>query len=293
MINFNHSSTGWVLEGNHNQKKCTDCHSTDKIKDAPTECKECHAEPNLHRGQFTQSCDTCHTPQGWSPAKLDEQPFAHLTTTGFSLALHQTDYSNQAITCISCHPSDMKILDIQTCINCHTQHDTQFMSDHQQQYGSECLTCHDGVDRLSNFDHNTFFPLEAKHASIQCDACHADKAFRGTPSECYQCHQEPDIHAGVFGFKCYYCHTADAWSPATLQQHNFPLNHGADDQNAQLQCDTCHGLNYIDYTCYNCHDHQPDEIAHSHQSLTLPEPELATCSNCHPSGKVETQQTSP
>jgi hypothetical protein len=293
MINFDHSTTGYPLEGKHNQVKCADCHTNGTIKDTPKDCKDCHSEPSTHQGQFTQACDTCHTPQGWSPASLDGKPFAHLTTTGFSLALHKSDYSNQAITCATCHPNDLKTLDIQTCIECHTQHDAKIMADHQQQFGSECMGCHDGVDRLSNFDHANFFPLDGKHATTDCIACHVDNVYRGTPSECNQCHKDPDIHAGVFGLKCFYCHTADSWSPASLRQHNFPLNHGVEDQNLQLQCDACHGSNYIEYTCYNCHDHQPDAIAQSHVSLKIADQDLSACVKCHPAGTIETNQPSP
>jgi hypothetical protein len=167
------------------------------------------------------------------------------------------------------------------------------MADHQQQFGSECMGCHDGVDRLNNFDHANFFPLDGKHATTDCITCHADNVYRGTPSECDQCHKEPDIHVGVFGFKCFYCHTADAWSPASLRQHNFPLNHGVEDQNLQLQCDACHGSNYNEYMCYNCHDHQPDAIAQSHASLKIADQDLSACVKCHPAGTIETNQPSP
>jgi hypothetical protein len=293
MNKFDHNTTGYPLEGNHNQIKCSACHNTANITDTPKDCKSCHAEPSIHKGQFDQTCDTCHSSQGWSPANLDGLPFAHLTTTGFSLALHQTDYSNQEITCTTCHPTDLNTLDIQTCIDCHTQHDSKLMVDHQQQFGSDCMTCHDGVDRLSNFDHTKFFPLDGKHATAECDACHANQVYRGTPSECDQCHKEPDIHAGVFGLKCYYCHSADAWSPSNLRQHNFPLNHGVGDQNLQLQCDACHGSNYIDYTCYSCHDHQPGEITQSHASLKISDQDLLACAKCHPAGTVQTQQPTP
>ena len=167
------------------------------------------------------------------------------------------------------------------------------MTDHQTQFSSECVVCHDGVDRLSNFDHANFFPLEGKHTSAQCADCHANKVFRGTPEECWQCHKEPDIHAGVFGVKCYYCHTADAWSPASLQQHIFPLKHGLEDQNMQLQCDACHGANYVDYSCYNCHDHQPDEIIQSHQGVGIVDQEIPDCVKCHLTGNLESSQQYP
>ncbi len=293
MINFDHSQTGYALDGKHGQIKCTDCHTSEDIKDTPKDCKDCHTEPTMHQGEFDQTCDTCHTPLGWLPADLNGQSFEHLATTGFSLALHQTDYSNQTITCTTCHPKDLQTTETQTCIDCHNRHDPVFMTDHQQQFSAECMVCHDGVDRLSNFDHATFFPLEGKHFTAQCEDCHADKVYRGTPAECWQCHKEPDIHAGVFGVKCQYCHDAEAWSPASLHQHNFPLNHGLEDPTTQLQCDACHGPNYIDYTCYSCHDHQQDEITQSHQAVAISAEELPTCAKCHPAGIIDKNQPAP
>ena len=293
MQKFDHNQTGFKLEGKHGEIRCTDCHTTNNIKDAAKDCKGCHTEPTVHQGLFEQTCDTCHTPQAWSPATFDDKPFGHLDTAGFSLARHQVDYSKQIITCITCHPKDWQNVDLQTCIGCHDQHDTIFMSDHIQQFTAECMTCHDGVDRLSNFQHANFFPLEGKHASLECTDCHANKAFRGTPTECSQCHNEPEIHAGIFGLKCYYCHTADAWSPATLRQHVFPLNHGLSDVNTQSSCETCHGANYIDYTCYSCHDHQPEEIKQSHQTAGIAEQDLPACAKCHADGILTSEQKKP
>jgi hypothetical protein len=177
--------------------------------------------------------------------------------------------------------------DLKTCTNCHTQQDAAYMTGHQEQFGSGCLSCHDGVDRLSNFDHNSFFPLDGKHAAAQCETCHAGKVYRGTPAECFQCHEEPEIHTGVFGQRCAYCHTTDVWSPATLRQHGFPLNHGLDDPNMLLQCDTCHGANYFDYTCYACHEHQQDEITNSHTGAGIVEADLPVCAKCHPAGVID------
>ncbi len=293
MATFDHSQTGYPLEGKHSQLTCTSCHKTDSIKDTSSSCKDCHTEPAAHQGLFEQACDTCHSLTGWLPATLDGQSFAHSQTTGFSLALHTVDYAKQNITCTTCHPSNLQATDLQTCIDCHTQHDSKFMADHQSQYGAECLTCHDGVDRLSNFDHNNFFPLDGKHAEAQCEDCHANQVYRGTTTECAQCHEEPDLHAGVFGLKCNYCHTADTWSPASLQQHNFPVNHGLEDPSLQLECTACHGANYYEYTCYNCHDHQATEIAQTHQAVGVSESDLAACANCHPQGTIDLSSKAP
>lgn len=290
---FDHSQTTFILDGKHSLIRCSDCHKTSNVKDAPKECTGCHAEPPIHLRLFEQACNSCHSTLSWSPATIDNKPFSHFESAGFSLVKHQVDYANQSITCITCHPNDLQKFDLQTCTDCHAQHDAAFMTDHTQQFGPKCLVCHDGVDRLSNFQHASFFPLEGKHASLQCVDCHANQAFRGTPSECSQCHQEPEIHAGVFGLKCYYCHTSEAWSPASLLQHGFPLNHGLIDGSALSRCDTCHATNYIDYTCYNCHDHQVEEITQSHLTAGITEQDLPACAKCHPDGILTGDQKKP
>jgi len=285
MQSFDHSQTGFPLEAKHDLIKCTDCHKSESLLDTPADCKDCHTEPSIHQGLFDQTCDTCHGTEAWSPANLDNQSFSHHDTAGFSLALHKADYLNQVITCSKCHLTDLSTLDRQTCIDCHAENDQVFMADHLQVFGSDCMVCHDGVDRLSNFAHANFFSLVGKHAVIQCSDCHADNVYRGTPVECSQCHDEPEIHAGVFGLKCDFCHSAEAWSPASLSQHKFPLNHGLEDQSLQLQCDACHAANYIEYTCYNCHEHQADEMIQKHQEEGISLQELAACAKCHPDGR--------
>jgi hypothetical protein len=290
MQDFDHRQTGFALEGNHAQISCNECHDTNDMKNLAAECESCHIQPSMHTGMFAQKCDDCHTAQGWSPALLDAKPFGHFETAGFSLARHQADYSGQAITCNICHPRDFQTFELQTCMDCHGQHDAIFMTGHVNQYDSECMTCHDGVDRLSNFQHANFFPLEGVHATTTCADCHTDRVFRGTPSECSQCHTEPEIHVGIFGARCYYCHTAETWSPASLRMHIFPLNHGLKDENLQSQCDACHETNYIEYTCTNCHDHQQEMLIGNHQTAGIPEQELPACARCHPDGSLHSGQ---
>jgi hypothetical protein len=47
--------------------------------------------------------------------------------------------------------------DNQTCIDCHGENDQVFMTEHVTQFGTGCMNCHDGVDRLSNFRSCEFF----------------------------------------------------------------------------------------------------------------------------------------
>lgn len=288
MVAFDHASTNFPLTGVHAVIRCKDCHESGNFENTPRECANCHAEPQVHIGMFQSSCELCHTTQTWIPALLDGQEFDHSVQTSFSLARHTKDYAGQAISCHNCHPDDVHHVEIKVCETCHRDYDPDFMKEHERQFGTNCTDCHDGVDRMSNFDHADYFPLLGQHAEIECDTCHLkgqnNRIYRGTPKECVQCHAEPPIHAGFFGLQCQYCHTASAWSPAKLQIHRFPLDHGGQ---GEIACQVCHTQTYTDYTCYGCHEHQPQPIIESHSREKISLEELPACASCHPDGQLE------
>jgi mono/diheme cytochrome c family protein len=97
--------------------------------------------------------------------------------------------------------------------------------------------------------------------------------------QCVACHEEPDLHAGVFGVQCARCHTISAWSPAYLTLHTFILDHG---ENESKSCETCHISNYPDYTCYGCHDHQVEDMETVHLAEQISD--ITQCADCHPTG---------
>jgi hypothetical protein len=135
---------------------------------------------------------------------------------------------------------------------------------------------------MSGFNHEAIFPLDGKHADIPCQDCHAGQVFAGTPKACAQCHAEPAIHAGFFGLDCQYCHTSQAWSPALLRMHSFPLDHG---EEGEVACQTCHTGGYVEYTCYGCHEHEPGDIVEKHQEEGIQDEALLDCVVCHPAGE--------
>jgi hypothetical protein len=285
MRGFDHGVTGFALEGGHTPAACIECHSGERISETATTCQECHAEPEMHRGMFELTCENCHSAQGWSPATINGQLFNHLANTGFTLDKHRVDYSGQPIQCSSCHPVDLQTFEQGTCVNCHAQADLIFMEQHRQQFGADCLSCHDGVDRMIGFDHGLVFPLDGRHAEIGCIECHTNQVFAGTPGQCFQCHAEPEIHAGVFGVTCEACHTTTAWAPATLLAHSFPLGHGLDAGVQPTACATCHPNKYPEYTCYGCHEHQQEDISRKHTEEGISLAELPACVECHISGQ--------
>jgi hypothetical protein len=150
-----------------------------------------------------------------------------------------------------------------------------------EEYGMDCVSCHDGVDRMRDFDHNQVYALQGGHAEADCQECHAEQVFAGTAQDCVACHADPELHAGKFGSDCARCHTAVAWQPAKLTRHAFQLTHVSTEQ---LECQTCHLEDFTEQTCYNCHDHQPADMAVVHQAEGIQEYE--NCSHCHPSGQA-------
>ncbi len=302
MTDFDHASTGFPVDGKHFALRCGECHQLkndalvgaqtkirqDQVfemtfKDTAKECGVCHAEPELHQGVFDTNCTNCHTTSGWLPAIWDGKLFDHTQTTGFSLSRHTQTVDGSQLSCQDCHKGDVREFALEVCIICHSQGDERasFMAEHQLRFGLGCLECHDGVDRMSDFEHDNFFPLNGAHAVLECEKCHGNNTFQGTPRICVQCHAEPDIHAGFFGGQCQNCHTEDVWAPARMRIHHFPLDHGGQ---GTIECQTCHTGTYVEFTCYGCHDHQPDETQASHIEANISLEELPDCTKCHPTG---------
>jgi hypothetical protein len=286
MTNFDHAKTKFPLEGRHASASCGSCHIDGQFENISLQCAACHLEPPIHTGLFSNDCAACHTADNWSVmASMDGVIFDHFKQFGFSLVRHQTDFTGSLLKCAACHTSEDGLtaaFKMEYCTNCHTSKDPEFMAEHDIQFGTECLSCHDGIDRMAQFDHNRIFILDGKHAEISCESCHFDKVFSGTPTLCVECHVEPEIHVGYFGVQCENCHTAEAWAPAKMQAHTFPLDHG---EEGLIPCEVCHVNRYTEYTCYGCHEHQPEEIIDKHQEEDISGPRLEDCAACHATGE--------
>ena len=271
---------------------CSQCHDPWRGVSA-ARCETCHTTTKLERetasglhGRFSRAdqCQNCHTDHQGPDANITQlaaSHFDHNRSTLFTLAKHQVNPDNTLITCQDCHIQNKYDADLVDCTTCHTALAATFMAKHPQQFGDDCLACHDGVDRLAQFDHALFFVLDGTHTTVDCQECHQERVFPGTPRECSQCHAEPDIHAGQFGLDCIRCHTTSAWKPAQLTYHTFPLTHGESDNT----CTTCHQQSYAEYTCYTCHEHEPVEIREKHFEEGITDYE--NCIECHPTGRED------
>lgn len=287
---FDHGQTGFPLDDHHAALTCAACHRPEvPPSETPSQCAACHAEPPAHAGVFAgQDCADCHAPTGWTPARAGNvTAFRHADTT-FKLVNHTVDFAGAPLTCAVCHTAasthDFSVSG-QACVTCHTVADPAFMEPHRRAFGDSCLSCHDGAGNMANFDHaQTGFVLEGAHAAVECAACHVSETSAGAPRECAGCHQEPPLHAGLFGTDCAACHTPTAWLPAQMPNHSFPLNHGSE---GLIACATCHIETFAAYTCTNCHEHEPNDLREEHADEGIVGDRLLDCAACHPHGEKD------
>jgi hypothetical protein len=272
------------------EQECAHCHAPIHCV-TESRCQSCHFEIALQRASDTglhsrlpgtSRCQNCHFEHQGREAVITTFAYHnvdHQALANFSLDKHQVDYKDDPLTCESCHSQDRFIHETLDCLTCHIQQDHEGMAVHIETYGSECILCHDGVDRYTGFDHDSYFLLEGSHLEADCASCHIDQAFFDTPRQCSGCHEEPEVHAGTFGKDCARCHGQEQWLPALLTQHDFILDHGGEEI---LDCHTCHSDNYHEITCYGCHDHTPEDMeeVHSHEEIE----EYDDCRSCHPTG---------
>jgi len=271
------------------QGRCTRCHRPWSGID-PQRCTACHtnvrdqvtAGDGLHgRLENPDACTHCHTEHQGPNANITA---AALTSFphhqfGFSLIHHQSRRDGQPFVCVDCHADTNYRPSQALCRECHAALDAAQMTQHVIDFSEDCLACHDGSGNLAEFDHSTVFALDGAHAALSCTQCHINGIYAGLASECLTCHQEPDVHRDQFGTECGACHTTSAWTPARLLQHTFPLDHGS---RSDVDCPVCHSLNYVTYSCYNCHEHNKPEIEQKHVEEKIHD--FENCVECHPVG---------
>ena len=257
-VTFDHSQGRFPLVGKHAIVECRACHNDLLFKNTPVNCNNCHAKDDSHEGQLGTDCGTCHTPNGWAPSTFDHNK-ASFQLTGKHLGVN----------CATCHTGGQYLGIPKNCFGCHAKDDR-----HGGQFGNDCAACHTtaGWGQVT-FEHSkTAFPLNGKHTGVNCTACHVDGVFRGTPKNCYACHENDDKHNGQLGIDCGACHIASGWDQVTFDHSkaSFPLT----GKHVGVSCVSCHSGGQYKGTpkdCYSCH---AADDAHGGQYGT-------NCSSCH------------
>lgn len=255
--------------------ECKACHSAPWESDTMADrCLACHtdiAEQMLNVAQLhgaiaekdpSLACRDCHFEHRGATASLTEMGdnvFPH-DEMGYSLKGHQLTVKNEAFVCSDCHGEDISTFASDSCQTCHNEIDIVFTQAHLLSFGSECLACHDGIDRYGDdFNHNTFkFQLVGGHTEATCTGCHLNARsivdLQSAPQDCYSCHFQQDEHQGQFGTQCEACHTPENWDAVSFDHSlsDFPLT-GA---HVTVRCEDCHINDTFVGTqssCVSCH----------------------------------------
>lgn len=292
---FDHARTRFPLTGKHQAAECARCHRAVEAGArtvrytgiAFQQCTGCHED--VHRKAFQAGCQACHDTQSWKQPRT-APAFDHARTR-FPL-----EGKHHGLACFKCHQDAnfKNPVAHARCLDCHKdEHGGQFTA---RKDAGDCAGCH----TVESFQATTFtaalhrgtrFPLEGKHAAVECARCHvpAGKAARYHPpfEACLDCHR--DVHAGQFAApphrnRCEACHTVDGFSPSTFtlarhRQARFDLA-GA---HAAVPCAECHKApaagtpvpyRFPGVSCRTCH-HNP------HGDFLKTAPPAAACESCH------------
>jgi nitrate/TMAO reductase-like tetraheme cytochrome c subunit len=306
---FNHSTTGFTLDGAHAALQCAQCHTTAFNPSGaynfpnPTPCVTCHQadfkgtnSPNHVQAGFPTACQQCHTTTNWNGATFNH------ASTGFTI-----DGFHTTLQCTQCHttqfnPSGAYNFPTPTpCVTCH-QADfkgTNNPSHVQAGFPTTCQQCHTTTNWTgATFNHSTTgFTLTGFHTSLQCAQCHT-AAFQGgpynfpTPTPCVTCHQadfngttNPNHVQSGFPTACDQCHTTTNWLGATFNHASTGFN--LTGFHATLTCTQCHNTTFspggayklpTPTPCITCHQADYNGTnAPPHAVVGFP----TTCDACH------------
>lgn len=254
---FDHSQTGYPLQGKHAGLECSECHTPAHIQESAKtlikmkdlrntflglsqECTTCHQDP--HKGELGTNCTQCHNFVNWKAANNFDHSKTRYPLTGLHVQ----------VTCAKCHtpampggPPRFAGIPFAKCSDCHGD-------PHHGTFAQSCETCHttSGWKNLpegQQFDHSkTKFPLLGKHADVDCVKCHVGADFKRPVAfaKCGDCHA--DAHGGQFAARsdhgeCGSCHTVNGWKPSLfdVKMHaasTYPL----EGQHASVACSKCH-----------------------------------------------------
>jgi hypothetical protein len=276
---FDHRKAGYRLEGRHSELSCRKCHKSENISSAAKkeliakdlngtylglsqDCASCHRD--AHQGELSADCIRCHNYQTWKGAGWFDHKEARFRLEG----------AHVKVECRKCHPlaasqtvAKFKGSSFSDCAPCHRD-------PHSGAFKSSCRSCHHSQaswkshNAPATFKHSTTkFPLEGKHATISCSACHIGNDFAKAISftNCADCHKK-DPHRGQFASDgvradCSACHTVHGFKPSTFRTERhaetaFPLR----GTHQTTNCDKCHSPNpagvvykIADFSCAACH----------------------------------------
>jgi hypothetical protein len=193
---------------------------------------------------------------------------AHAKLTEDCFACHVPLRGAVAEKCISCHA--VATIGLKTTKGAAVVRKPSQAAFHQALSTQDCMACHS--------DHASPTLTDRSRVAFSHSLLNSP-----TKENCAGCHARPkdDLHRN-FGAGCANCHGQERWKPSTFDHaKSFALEGG---HNAP--CATCHLNNdFSKYTCYGCHEHQPDRIRSKHVKEGIQN--FENCASCHRSAHGE------
>ena len=290
---FDHSSTGFVLNAQHQNVRCETCHLKGVFKGTPKTCEACHGwnnpratfsvMPTNHIPTGNASCESCH--------QANMAQFADATNTFNHVAVRQ-------LACLNCHspnnphpgvrtsPADATHAAVmaqgQACDKCHTTIEftgPKIPTNHIPTAAVACTTCH------TDANYAVMPTLAAIHAnapssSSNCQQCHSSAAAAAFSSANMvpALVAPPSNHIAMNGQSCEACHIA------TGSNVQLPVVDGAKFSNASFShtgissgCASCHGDGVTTGTFFGVTPKNRLGLAPSHIASSQ------VCEDCHSS----------
>jgi Class III cytochrome C family len=209
--------------------------------------------------------------------------FPHLMVSPGALIDGHTQFATD---CFACH-APLRGASSQRCVTCHAVPDIGFRTTkgapiaqksrktpfHQELIEHDCMACHSDhqAPRLTQRSRKPF-----SHALLRASV----------RDHCESCHKVPtdSLHRQITG-NCLQCHRQEQWKPASFEHDKLFLL----DRDHNTTCVTCHAdSDYSRYTCYGCHEHQPDKIRRKHEKEGIRN--FENCVECHRSAEEKPRE---
>jgi hypothetical protein len=300
-VSFSHGKSSFALTGKHADVVCAKCHKTEtgtfpagrgtavRLKGVSSACASCHQDKHL--GQLGPKCETCHSTTAFTVAS-----YKHIEKPGFFVGKHATTK------CQDCHKEKEDTYPAgkgkavrytgfgTTCATCHDDR-------HAGALGKNCATCHEPTrwNVVSRAFHKAgAFPLEGRHLTVECAACHTNGVIQGTPKECFDCHwarRQDDRYQTRLGKDCSQCHRPTAWT-AVKWDHAASTGVPLSPAHRTIGCEGCHRSQVFadaSLSCASCHNQDYQRATSpNHVNAGFP----TNCEACHLPTQTSWQQAS-
>ena len=218
---FDHASTGYVLNAQHQNVRCETCHVKGVFKGTPKDCASCHGwnnprakfsvMPTNHIPTGNATCESCH--------QSNMAQFVDATRTFNHAAV-------RSLTCVNCHSSNNPHPDVRTNPSDATHKAVMAK-------GQACDKCHTTTEFTGPKIPTTHIPT----AAVACTACHTSADYAVMPTI-------TAIHANApsTSNNCQQCHSTTAAAAYAMPTMLPPLVAPPGDliHKNSASCEACH-----------------------------------------------------